>query len=285
MLSPFVSSGLKVEQLQAKFFPFFSNFLHLPSFLLARLSFCFQKRDEKISFGEFKVFGFLTASGASTLAQRRDRQSRAWEPLLPGSLLTGLFPSHSWGKPHQETFRTRAKFLLPWRKTGVFRNPHTPRSREAASEFDSVCEKPVPNTGCRNKSAACQAQHKLGMQKNCDFILVWLQSWGDFVQGDWHLPGGNNYKLTISVYKLSFSREGNVKIVLLLPSEKTIAIGHNWHILKKNNAQPNTRHSQLQGFLFEAVIKGLCLISSVRISGGVLLSHGMRRPSPGWCPS
>ena len=94
---------------------------------------------------------------------------------------------------------------------------------------------------------------------------------------------GGDCKLITSGCNLSLSKEGHLTTALLMPKKTAIATCHNWHVLEKNNVQPNI---QLQGFLFwGAVIKDVCLLSQSQDSWGVLWSCGMRRASPGLCAS
>lgn len=66
--------------------------------------------------------------------------------------------------------------------------------------------------------------HKLRIQKN-DFILCGCNL--GVVCSRAGSAGGITINLLLfSIYKLSFSKEENVKAVLLLPSEKTIAISY-----------------------------------------------------------
>lgn len=137
----------------------------------------------------------------------------------PQSFLRGRFLSHSWRKPPPEMFRTGTKSIFPWRKTEVFRNLSL--SREA-SVFGAKClGKQISHLQSARVGNAGKPHLHAGLRCNPKLILV---------QGEWHLLGGN-WKFLISIYKLGFTKEENLKTVLLLSTEKTITSSHNWHIL------------------------------------------------------
>lgn len=183
--------------------------------------------------------------------------------------------SCSWRKPSLQVFKTRTQFLLPCRKMGF---EELTRQPEAASAWSSGSVESPAEVQAEQRAAGLGTARPGGVPNG---HLVATPGWSCArkVASSW---GAGNYKI-ISIYKQSFSKDGNLKAVLLWFTEKTLATGHSWHVLEKNNVRPNVGRIRPQGALPEAVIRGMRLISQWQDFWGVLLSRGMRKPSRGPC--